>query len=117
VVADVADCVPRTPWSAQNKDTAFAMGEPVVGEEETCYFVKLNTPKSTLVNETLGKAFTVSYSGDTLPHFVQWRSMAAGDYALGLEPATTELDDRFAYRTVKAGGRVDFKLCLTVSEL
>ena len=116
VVADVAECIPRTPRSAEHADTAFAMGEPVVGEEETCYFVKLQKPEVTLVNEKVGKKFTVSYSADTLPHFVQWRSMAAGDYALGLEPATTELDDRFCYRTVKAGEQVGFSLRLSVTE-
>ena len=117
VVMDMAERVARTPWSAQNAAIASDMGAPVVGEEETCYFVKLRKPEATLVNEKLGKKFTVSYSGETLPHFVQWKSMAAGDYALGLEPATTELDDRFQYRTVKAGEQVAFSVRVSVTEL
>ena len=31
-------------------------------------------------------SMTISWSGDTLPNMVEWRSMAGGDYALGLEP-------------------------------
>ena len=61
------------------------------------------------------KTLTVSYSGDTLPHFVEWKSMASGDYAVGLEPCTTELDDRFAYQTVKAQEQISFSATITVS--
>ena len=74
---------------------------------------KLNEPKISLVNEKIGKKFTVSYSGDTLPDFVEWKSMASGDYVLGLEPCTTELDDRFAYRTIQKGAQVQF--CVNIS--
>ena len=38
-------------------------------------------------NEKLGKKLTVTYSGDTLPCFVEWNSAVSGDYAVGLEPA------------------------------
>ncbi|MBQ9801522.1 MAG: aldose 1-epimerase family protein [Clostridia bacterium] len=115
VVADVATCEPRTPWSAQNMATVYEMGAPVPNMEETCYFLKLNRPEISLVNEKLGKKLTVSYSNDTLPHFVQWKSMASGDYALGLEPATTELDDRFAYKTIKPSESIVFKTVIAIS--
>lgn len=116
LLADVVSCVPRTPWSAQNENERECMVDSVVCEEETCYFLKLKTPKASLVNEKLGKTFSVEYSADTLPHFVQWRSMASGDYALGLEPCTTELDDQFAYKTIKAGESVQFCVRLSVTQ-
>ena len=50
----------------------------------------------------------MSYSADTLLHFVEWKSMASGDYALGFEPCTTELDDRFAYKTIKSNEKISF---------
>lgn len=40
---------------------------------------------------------------------------AAGS-VVGLEPSTTELDDRFAYRTLKAGESVRFALTLSVTD-
>ena len=86
----------------------YEMSAPVVGQEETCYFLKLSKPEIALVNEKIGKKFKVSYSGDTLTHFVEWKSMASGDYALGLEPCTTELDDRFAYKTIEVGEEIKF---------
>ena len=39
-----------------------------------------------LENTELGISMTISWSGDTLPILSQWRSMASGDYVLGLEP-------------------------------
>ena len=88
----------------------------VPNQEECCYFLKLNTSEVSLVNEKLGKKLTVSYSGDTLPHFVEWKSMASGDYALGLEPCTTELDDRFTYRTIKPAEKIVFAVNIAVND-
>ena len=93
------------------------MTDSVVGEDETCYFLKLKKPEISLVNERIGKKFTVSYSKDTLPCFVEWKSMASGDYALGLEPCSTELDDRFAYKTIGAGEKITFSVSLSVDRV
>lgn len=117
LLADVASCEARTPWAKQNEDTVYEMSASVPNQEETCYFLSLNRPSISLVNAKLGKKLTVSYSGDTLPHFVEWKSMASGDYALGLEPCTTELDDRFAYRIIKAKEKVSFSASITVEPL
>ena len=116
VVADVESYTPRTAWAKQNETTMYAMNDAVPNQEEACYFLKLSKPEIALVNEKIGKKFTVSYSGDTLTHFVEWKSMASGDYALGLEPATSFLDDYFTYQTVGAGESVSFSLTLALTE-
>lgn len=110
VIGEVKGCEPRNTWSNENMAVRAEISAPLPNEVETCYFLKLAQPKISLVNEKIGKTFTVSYSHDTLPFFVEWKSMACGDYALGLEPATTELDNRFAYKTLKAGESVRFAL-------
>ena len=86
-------------------------------DEESCYFIKTAAPVAEVINEKLGKVFRLEYSKDTLPCFVQWNSFASGDYALGLEPATTELDDRFKYTSLGAGKSVEFKLKLSVQNI
>ena len=116
-VADVKERVARTEWSRQNAEVAALAGAPVPNEEETCYFLKLAKPEAALVNEKLGKKLTVSYSNDTLPHFVHWKSMASGDYVMGLEPCTTELDDRFAYKKLAVGDSVQFTVNIGVEKL
>ena len=108
IVADVAKCDPRTDWARENVATVCEITEPLPEQKETCYFLTFNQPRISLINDKLGKSVTLSYSGDTLPHFVEWKSMACGTYALGFEPTTTELDDRFAYKTLDAGESVRF---------
>ena len=108
IVADVAKCDPRTDWARENEATLLKITEPLPEQKETCYFLTFNQPRISLVNDKLGKSVTLSYSGDTLPHFVEWKSMACGTYALGFEPTTTELDDGFAYKTLDAGESVRF---------
>jgi len=110
-------CCGRTPWATQNMESRFEMEEPVVDTEETCYFIEMNEPRAGIVNKTIGKEFVLDYSGDTLPCFVEWKCMVSGDYALGLEPCSCLLDDRFAYSTIQAGQTIDFKLKLSVREL
>ena len=116
VIADVESYTPRTAWAKQNETTMYAMNDAVPNQEEACYFLKLSKPEIALVNEKIGKKFTVSYSGDTLTHFVEWKSMASGDYALGLEPCTTELDDRFAYKTIEVGEEIKFFVKILITK-
>ena len=117
IVADVESYLPRTPWAKQNEATMYEISDPVVCEEECCYFLELNKPEISLENKKNGKRFTLSYSKDTLPCFVEWKSMASGDYALGLEPCTTKLDDYFEYRTIKPDEKIKFSLSISVNEL
>ena len=117
VVAEILRAEPRTEWSRQTAADMLNISASVDNQEESCYFLTLGSPEASLVNKKLGKKFTVRYSADTLPHFVEWRSMASGDYALGLEPCTTELDDRFKYKKIAAGERVKFALSFTVEDL
>ena len=117
VIADVVKCDPRTPWAEENEAIRYDMNAPVPNQEETCYFLKLGAPEVSLVNERIGKKFTVAYSKDTLPCFVEWKSMASGDYALGLEPCTTELDDRFTYKIIKSGEKIKFNVNISVTKI
>ena len=117
VVADIKSSVPRTEWSANTAADMLTISDSVAGQEESCYFLTLGSPSASLQNKKLGKKFTVSYSGDTLPHFLEWRSMASGDYALGLEPCTTELDGHFKASKIDASESVRFTLSLSVTEI
>lgn len=117
IVADVESYTPRTAWAKQNEATMYVMSGAVPNQEETCYFLKLNTPQISLVNEKIGKTFTVAYSGDALSCFVEWKSMACGDYALGLEPCTTELDANFTYNIIKPQEQISFFVKIAVLQM
>lgn len=114
VQIDASEVVPRTDWARQNLKTAFTMQKSIPLEEECCYFIKVNKPEVSVVNPLLNKTLTLKYSNDTLPEFIEWKSMASGDYALGLEPATSTLDGDFKYKTIAPNQNIDFKLELTI---
>ena len=116
IEADVKKCEPRNDWAKENIDTVYNIGSSVPNSEETCYFLTLNKPEISLVNDKIGKKLTVSYSADTLPHFIEWKSMVSGDYALGFEPCTTELDGKFAYKTLKSGESVVFEASISITK-
>lgn len=117
ILADVEDYTPRTAWAKQNKATMYEVSAPVPNQEETCYFLKMRKPEISLFNEKINKKLTVSYSENTLPCFVEWKSMASGDYALGLEPCTTELDDKFTYKALKSKETVKFEVKIKVNNI
>ena len=117
IEADSSSVLPRTPWAKEKMAGRTVFPPPTDNEEECCYFLKNRTPQVRVVNRALGRAFILSYSGDTLPYMVQWNSAASGDYALGLEPATTFLDDLFTYRTLDPGQKVAFSVTLRVDPI
>lgn len=115
LLADVQKADPRNDWARQNEESMLEMTLPEDNRDECCYFLQLKRPEVSLINPKLNKRFTLTYSGETLPHFVEWKSMASGDYVLGLEPCTTELDDRFAYKTIAPFERIVFTVNITVT--
>ena len=43
--------------------------------------------------------------------------MVSGDYALGIEPSTTMLDENFKYNVIKAQESIDFNISIEVSDI
>ena len=116
VIGEVKNVIPRTDWSKEHLRERELISPAIANQFEFCYFVEAKNPEFTLVNEKLKKSFTLAWSGDTLPHLIQWKSMACGDYALGFEPCTTFIDDKFAFSTIKAQSKVEFALKMTVAK-
>ena len=117
IEVETKECLPRTPWAEKNIDSAYEITSPIPNMEETCYYFYPENSSVSLINHKIGKKFTVSYSGDTLPEFLAWKNMTSGDYAVGLEPATTKLDDLFAYTSLEAGETVEFRVDLKISDV
>lgn len=110
IESDTEEVIPRNEWAGKCLPERTTFLEAVDCEEERCYYIKHRKPEVKVVNSKLGKTFTLSYSGDTLPCFVQWNTNATGDYALGLEPTTTFMDHYFTYRKLAPDSEVKFTL-------
>ncbi len=100
IETNAKEVLPRTDKAAKNKANCLKFQTPVDNEEEECFFHNGATA-ITVHGENLVKA-TVSYKGDMFG-FVEWKSFASGDYALGIEPATSALDGYFEYKTIAPG--------------
>ncbi len=114
---DADNITPRNEWAGKFIDSMNVFSADKPGDEERCYFIENKNGKAEVINQKLGKKFTLEYSKDTLPCFVQWNTFASGDYALGLEPATTLLDDKFKYSTLAPSEEITFDLSISVKNI
>lgn len=113
IKADIKNTISRTDWAEKHISNCMQMQSPVDDIEEMCYFHQLNSPTIEVINQRNGKKLRLTYHGDILKYVVQWKSLASGDYVLGIEPTTTMLDDYFKYdillpnQTVKSGFSIE----------
>lgn len=117
IEAEEEEVTPRTEWAKERIADRMMFTPAVDNEEERCYFIKHKAPCVAVTNKKLGRRFTLNYSQDTLPCFVQWCSSASGDYALGLEPCTTFLDDKFNMRTIGNGACNKFRITIKIKNI
>ena len=117
VISEPVEVIPRTAAAEARLAERTVFPGCRDNEEEACYFLRHRVPEIAVRNDRVRRQFRLRYSGETLPRFVQWNSPASGDYALGLEPATTWLDDRFRLKTIAPGETVEFALDLCVEDL
>lgn len=120
--------IPRTEWAAEGLARADVLEPPLTGWEEQVFFREMQADARGQVtvraeNGALGIASSIRYEQAALPEFAQWKSMRAGDYALGLEPANNRLRGRAAERasgalpTLPPFGRVQLRLWLSAEDL
>ena len=87
VFPEARETIPRTAFAKEFLGKELTIDAPIPGEEERCFFQKMEKEFwARLENPDLGVDMTICWSGDTLPMMLEWRSMASGDYCLGLEP-------------------------------
>ncbi|MDY3920388.1 MAG: aldose 1-epimerase family protein [Candidatus Limivivens sp.] len=73
------------------------VSEPVNRKPEEVFFHTMHADSDGKVrvrvqNQELRTAFTLVYDPVQLPNFAQWKSMASGDYVLGLEPCNCHVN-------------------------
>ena len=91
--------------------------KPVDNQEERCYFIENGEPLVKVYNEKIQKVLIVEYSKETLPAMVLWQSNATNDYALGIEPTTTFLDNKFEYTKIKRKEKKKYKIQIRIKTI
>lgn len=82
---------------------------PVDGGDEDVYYHEMIEGRVKLFNPELNIGVEVTYSTEDFPYTLEWKSMISGDYALGIEPATTRFDT-FKMRTLLPEEKKTYKL-------
>ena len=113
IFAETEKAEPRNARAKEIADVWDTVLAPEAGAEEACYYLAPTDGTVYYFNPRSGRKFTLCY-GAGLDKFVLWKSNACGDYALGLEPSTTELDDKFRLKKIGAGESVRFDLSFTI---
>ncbi len=77
--------------------------EPREGEPEQCFYYAQRAAADGLafaacVNDRMGTGVAIWSDPAELPLLTNWKTWAAGDYAMGIEPATCRVDGREAHR-------------------
>jgi hypothetical protein len=72
------------------------MDPPSPGTSEQVFIHELRTDKqkntfAAILNEELNLALKLNFNKEVLPRFMEWKSTAAGDYVIGLEPANSSV--------------------------
>lgn len=97
---------------------------PTPGYKERVYYHKVDArnrlPSVLLRNPSLGLQIRLTYSADTLPCLVQWKTADQGRYALAIEPANAYVEGRPAERergtlvTLAPGEALEYELVFEV---
>lgn len=75
------------------------MDFPKPGEPEYVFIHEMKTAPGNrtwvlAVNPALSLGMKIEYSMENLPYFMEWKSIAAGDYVIGLEPSNSSVYGR-----------------------
>lgn len=96
---------PRNDRAAEGLDRWNRLQAPSPGWEEMCYLHTLKADKrgrsaAALYNHGLELGVVIRFDRALLDHFVEWKSMAAGNYVVGLEPTNGFVDGRAAAKAI-----------------
>lgn len=99
VVSDKTVSAARTEMSKKYFEERFKMTAPIDNFEEHLYFHDVPADADGLchamiINHKMNLAVELAYTKAQMKYLVEWKSMGAGDYALGVMPSTSLLRGR-----------------------
>jgi len=87
---------PRDEAAARDEADWSTVQAPVPDKPESVFIHTLaaepdGSTFASVANPELGIALVLEFSVEEFPYFMQWKSMAAGDYVVGLEPSNSSI--------------------------
>lgn len=92
VVLPTTKVIPRDEAAENHTESWMQMEQPIDNEPEYVFLHELAADAeentfAAVINEKLGIGIKLQFNQKYLPYFMQWKSVASGDYVVGLEPA------------------------------
>lgn len=96
VVIPSRKATPRDETTAADTTAWDEIGAPEANKPESVWIHELAADASgrsfaAIVNRALGLGVVLDFSAKDFPHFMEWKSMGAGDYVVGLEPSNSSV--------------------------
>lgn len=96
IVMPTKAVIPRDEAAAGHTENWMRMEAPVDNEPEYVFLHELAADEegntfAAVINEKLGIGVKIGFNQRYLPYFMQWKSLASGDYVIGLEPANSSV--------------------------
>ena len=86
--------IPRNGHAATDLENWSVVRSPSAGYEEMCYYHFLRENVIGMDNSQINTSLRIAFDSPILDRAVQWRMFGAGDYVMGLEPASCTLEGR-----------------------
>lgn len=96
IIIPTRKVIPRDEAAASNMNNWNRMESPKDGEPEYVFLHEMEADQegntfAAIINKNLGIGIKIEYNVLELPYFMQWKSIASGDYVVGLEPANSSV--------------------------
>ena len=96
LVLPVKETVGREAFSQEHEGNWNRMEAPVEGEPEYVFIHEIGeddkgNTMAMVINHGKQVALCLEFNRKNLPYFMEWKSLAAGDYVLGLEPSNSSV--------------------------
>ncbi len=96
IIISTRKAIPRDETAAPYVDNWNQMEPPKDNEPEYVFLHDMVADQegntfAAIINKELGIGLKIEYNLRELPYFMQWKSIASGDYVVGLEPANSSV--------------------------
>ena len=96
IIIPTRKVTPRDETAAAHIENWNKMEPPKDNEPESVFLHDMAADQegntfAAIVNSVLGIGLKIEYNCKELPYFMQWKSIASGDYVVGLEPANSSV--------------------------
>lgn len=99
IILPTRKVIPRDEEAAPHTEQYGIMEAPIDNEPEYVFLHELAADEegntfAAVINRRLNMGIRLEFNQKNLPYFMQWKSLASGDYVIGLEPANSSVYGR-----------------------